>query len=87
MKKGAWKRGRILLYVSACGDNQVCPMTESKDLNCMRSNNVISGMDAHDGSQCVIHGMPTYVFNKWMVKKILVWQGVNVKILHLVLCF
>jgi hypothetical protein len=26
-------------------------MTESKDLNCMRSNNVISGMDAHDGSQ------------------------------------
>ena len=47
-------------------------MTESKDLNCMRSNNAISGMDAHDGSQCVIHVMPTYVFNKWMVKKILV---------------
>jgi hypothetical protein len=44
-------------------------------------------MDVHDGSQCVIHGMPTYVFNKWMVKKILVWQGVNCKILHLVLCF
>ena len=29
-KKGAWKKWRIMLYVSACGGNQVCPMTVNR---------------------------------------------------------